>query len=207
MSDSAPPASGVFFSKHRLEALCDGVFAVVMTLLVLEIKPELEPHAGNEAVAHTLRALASPLFAYAFTFLISCIFWNLHHRKFTLLRHTNAIHTTLTLVFLFAVTLLPVSISIYIRAKSSPLAHAVYFGNFTLIALPLLLSWLYARRAGLTDPVSPLNLTQSLTARMIALTLLGVIMMIASYFDWPYLILLALPVILYVRRQRQTATP
>ena len=116
------------FSKHRLEALCDGVFAVVMTLLVLEIKPELEP-------------------------------------------------------------------------------HAVYFGNFTLIALPLLFSWLYARRAGLTDPVSPLNLTQSLTARMIALTLLGVIMMIASYFDWPYLILLALPVILYLRWQRQTATP
>ena len=194
------------FSKHRLEALSDGVFAVVMTLLVLEIKPELEPFAGDEAVAHTLRALALPLLAYAFTFLISCIFWNLHHRKFTLLRHTNTRHTALTLVFLFAVTLLPVSISIYIRAKSSALAHVVYFGNFTLIAFSLLLSWLYARRAGLADPAFPGSLTRNLSVRMFTLTLVGVIAMLASYFDRPYLFMLVLPVILYLRRRKLAAS-
>ena len=74
MSDH-PPASAVLLSKHRLEALSDGVFAVVMTLLVLELKPDLPAHADNEAVAHALRELALPLVGYAFAFVISGIFW------------------------------------------------------------------------------------------------------------------------------------
>ncbi len=53
-------------SKHRLEALCDCVFAVVLTLLVLELKPELPPHADDEAVAHDLRVLAMPMFGSIF---------------------------------------------------------------------------------------------------------------------------------------------
>ena len=155
MSATAPPSPIPLSSKHRIEALSDGVFAVVMTLLVLEIKPELGPNSDDEAVRHLLRNLAIPVLTFAIAFLISCIFWNLHHRKFSLLRSTNPVHTGLTLVFLFTVTLLPVSVSIYLHAKSSNLARAVYFGNFTLIALPLLLSWLYALRSGLVDPTQP----------------------------------------------------
>ena len=206
MSDAVQPG-GDFFSKHRVEALVDAVFAVVMTLLVLEIKPELEPHANDEAVRHTLRALALPILAYLFAFVISCIFWNLHHRKFQLLRHTNTPHTALTLAFLFMVTLLPISISLFLHAKDSGLAKTVYFGNFTLIALTLLISWLYARKAGLSDVDPKTAATTNLTTRMYALVTLGIISMVASYFDWPYLILLFVPVLIYVRRLRKAAKP
>ena len=206
MSDAVSPG-GEVFSKHRVEALVDAVFAVVMTLLVLEIKPELEPHANDEAVRHTLRALALPLTAYAFAFLISCVFWNLHHRKFHLLRHTNTRHTALTLVFLFAVTLLPISISLFLHAKDSGLAKTVYFGNFTIIALTLLISWLYARQAGLAETDTKTAAAVNLTTRMYALVTLGVISMVASYFNWPYLLLLVVPVFIYVRRLRKAAAP
>ena len=203
MSDNASPAAPAsLLSKHRIEALSDGVFAVVMTLLVLEIKPEMEPHAGDEAVRHMLQALGLPVLTFAFAFLISCIFWNLHHRKFALLRHTNAVHTTLSLVFLFTVTLLPVSVSIYLHAKSSYLAQTIYYGNFTLIALPLLLSWLYARRAGLVDATQPAETVRRLTMRMFAVTLLGVIATVASYIGQPYVLFLIVPVILYLRHHK-----
>jgi len=207
MSDSVPPPSGALFSKHRIEALSDGVFAVVMTLLVLEIKPEMEPHAGDEAVRHMLAGLGLPVLTFAFAFLISCIFWVLHHRKFAMLRHTNSVHTGLSLFFLFTVTLLPVSISIYLHAKATGLAQAVYFGNFTLIALPLLLSWLYALRAGLVDPAQPAATTRNLTRRMASLTLVGLIATVSSYFHLQYLFLLILPVILYLRLAARKSVP
>ncbi len=194
-------------SKHRLEALSDGVFAVVMTLLVLEIKPELEPHAGNEAVRHMLQTLAVPLLAFTLAFVITGIFWSLHHRKFSLLRHTNPLHTGLTLAFLFSVTLLPVSISIYLKAKSSPLAQAIYFGNFTLIALPLLLSWRYAQRAGLVDPERAAAVQSGLTGRILALTGVGIIATLASYFEKPLLFLLVAVILVIRLKQRFRPTP
>ncbi len=200
MSATAPPSPIPLFSKHRIEALSDGVFAVVMTLLVLEIKPELGPNSDDEAVRHLLRNLAIPVLTFAIAFLISCIFWNLHHRKFSLLRSTNPVHTGLTLVFLFAVTLLPVSVSIYLHAKSSNLARAVYFGNFTLIAMPLLLSWLYALRSGLVDPTQPDSARRQLTGRAISLTALGVIATVSSYIGLPVLLIIAVPVIVLINK-------
>ena len=207
MSDSSPlPAT--LLSKHRLEALSDGVFAVVMTLLVLEIKPELEAPGGEEAVRHLLRHLILPVLTFAMAFFISGVFWQLHHRKFSLLRHTNPMHTGLTLCFLFTVTLLPISVSIFLHAKASGLAQAVYFGNFTLIALPLLLSWLYARRAGLADPADPTGMGAKLTRRIVTTTLMGLLATAGAYFHMRYVILLMLPVILHFRFQdRKTAAP
>lgn len=202
MSETVTPG-GDFFSKHRIEALLDGVFAVVMTLLVLEIKPELEPHPDNAAVVHTLQSLSQPVFTYAFAFLITCVFWLLHHRKFQLLRHTNALHTALTLVFLFFITLLPLSVSLYLHARTSGLAQAVYFGNFTAIAFMLLASWIYAARAGLTDPEAKPAARKTLTTRMVSLALLGTISTAASYTQWPYLVILFVPVVLYLRFHRR----
>ena len=204
---SAPDATpATFMSKHRLEALSDGVFAVVMTLLVLEIKPELEPHASNEAVRHMLRGLALPVLTYLFAFFLAAIFWNLHHRKFALLRHTNPLHTALTLAFLCSVTLVPVSVSIYLKSKATSLALAVYFGNFSLITLPLLASWLYAQRVGLTDTSRPAAEFKHLTQRMVSMTALFFFAMAVAVFEWPLiLILFAMPIVFYYRLKERWA--
>ena len=207
MSNPDAPADGLM-SKHRLEALSDGVFAVVMTLLVLEIKPEIEPHATNEAMRHMLQGLVLPLLTYTLAFFLAGVFWNLHHRKFSLLRHTNTLHTGLTLAFLFTVTLLPVSVSIYLKAKMNSLALVIYFGNFTLIALPLLASWLYARRVGLTDASRPMAEFTHLTRRMIAMTSLFLFATAVAWFEWSLIwILFAMPVVFYYRlKERRTKT-
>jgi uncharacterized membrane protein len=206
MSDLTP-ASSSLYSKHRLEALSDGVFAVVMTLLVLELKPELPQHSDNETVARVLHELARPLAGYAFAFAITGVFWVLHHRNFTLLVHTNGPHTALTLAFLFAVTLLPLSVSIFLKARFSSLGQAVYFGNTAFIALTLLTSWLYANRAGLADSTMLPQAAAALTRRMAAMGALGLIACAATWLGQQWLLLLAMPVILWVRFRRAPASP
>lgn len=199
MSDESPPESPALLSKHRIEALSDGVFAVAMTLLVLDIKPAMEPNAGDLAVEHMILGLGLPVLTFAFTFLLTCIFWILHHREFALLRHTNSVHITLSLIVLFTVTLLPVSVSIYLHASTNYLAQTLYIGNFTLIALPLLVSWLYARRAGLVDASRPALLVQRLTRRLLAMTLMGVIATLAFWLGKLWLIFFSVPVVIYLR--------
>jgi len=185
----SPASDDRLFSKHRLEMLSDGVFAVVMTLLVLEIKPELPPHADNAAVVNALHLLARPLLSYGFAFALTAIFWTLHHRKFLLLRLTDTMHTTLTFTFLFGVSLLPFSLSIFLTSMNSSSAEALYFANFTFIAATLLAGWLYAQQAGLTVQDFPVRIGQALTQRMTMMTLAGLIGTAGSYFSLRWLIL------------------
>jgi uncharacterized membrane protein len=191
------------FSKHRLEMLSDGVFAVVMTLLVLEIKPGLSLHSDNAAVANALEALGRPLVSYGFAFFLTAIFWTLHHRKFLLLRLTDTPHTALTFAFLFGVSLLPFSLSIFLSSMNSSIAEALYFANFTLIAATLLAGWLYAQKTGLTVTDVPPQTGKALTQRMTLMTISGLIGTVASYFAQRWIFLLLLVVLIWGRIQRR----
>jgi uncharacterized membrane protein len=73
----------------------------------------------------------------------------MHHRKFMFLDHSTVRHTMLTLLFLFAVSLLPLSISIWIPHPGTSAGIVVYYVNFALIAVTLLISWFDAQWSGL----------------------------------------------------------
>lgn len=65
----------------RLEALSDGVFAIVVTLLVLEIRvPHVEAHGSVGALAEALGALAPKFVSWVISFLTVCVIWVNHHR-------------------------------------------------------------------------------------------------------------------------------
>lgn len=136
--------------KGRLEALSDGVFAVVMTLLVLELKiDQLAPRATNSEIWSELAKLRRPLLAYAFAFAITGAFWLLQHRKFQLLAHTTVRHAWLTLAFLFWITLLPFTLSVWIRTMNQGAGLVLFFAHLTLVAATLFAGWIEARRSGL----------------------------------------------------------
>src|SRR5438067_8086862 len=74
---------GVGLGTNRLEALVDGVFAVVMTLLVLDIT--VPSPAAPLAAAHLLKnlvALQTPLLSYALSLVIAGVYWVGHHNQF-----------------------------------------------------------------------------------------------------------------------------
>ena len=72
-----------YFSKSRVETFSDGIFAVIITLLVLEIKvPEINNHSSKEDLFKALIVLIPKILSWIVSFLILCVIWVNHHRIF-----------------------------------------------------------------------------------------------------------------------------
>jgi uncharacterized membrane protein len=72
--------------RGRVEALSDGVFAIVVTLLVLEIKvPHVAAHESLSELAQALWALMPKFVSWVISFLTVCVIWLNHHRLFKLM--------------------------------------------------------------------------------------------------------------------------
>lgn len=99
-------------NKTRLEAFSDGVFAIAITLLVLDIRlPEAEIHSEKEL----LRLLAGVLPAMAtfvFSFLVVGVFWVAHHRIFDLIKSVNHYLLWSNIFYLLTVALIPFPASV-----------------------------------------------------------------------------------------------
>ena len=155
MTQTASELSGNptrIFSKHRIEALSDGLFAIVMTLLVLELRvPELPHGASNSEIVHALRPLLRPLFSFALTFSLASIFWMLQHSIYLGTRALDRISVGMHLAAMLFVSLLPFSTAMLGHYGSQPVAQVLYFGNQGIIAGLLCLTWIRERRAGNTE--------------------------------------------------------
>jgi uncharacterized membrane protein len=197
--ESAASAPASLFSKGRLEALSDGVFAVVMTLLVLEIKPELERHADDAAVIQMLHQLARPFVAYSIAFTVSAVFWIQHHRKFSLVRHVNGAFASLTLAFLFTLSLLPLSVAIYTKSLSNHLTLALFYGNFALMAVIMMITWIYARAANLVRPDAPPREIKRTTVAIGMLCIFGIVISVGGFFSLTYAQYLVVPIAIVSR--------
>ena len=86
---------------QRLEAFSDGIFAIAITLLILEIKvPQVNPSEGTTSLASGLFALWPSYFAYIFSFIMIGVFWANHHYVFNLYERSNRIFKLINLFFL-----------------------------------------------------------------------------------------------------------
>jgi uncharacterized membrane protein len=124
-------------STSRLEAFSDGVIAVAITLLVLNIDlPRLMP---GETLAHGLADQWPSYAAYATSFLTIGIIWVNHHVMIGRLREADRAILFLNLLLLMSIALLPFATNLmaaYLRESNGQhLAAAVYSGAFLLMAL------------------------------------------------------------------------
>jgi TMEM175 potassium channel family protein len=88
-------------SKGRLEAFSDGVIAILITIMVLELRVPHDP------TWHALRELAPKLFAYALSFVFLGIYWNNHHHMFHATRRITGGVLWANLHLLFWLSLVP----------------------------------------------------------------------------------------------------
>jgi uncharacterized membrane protein len=87
--------------KNRLEAFSDGVIAIIITIMVLELKV---PHGASLG---TLAPLAPVMLSYALSFLYVGIYWNNHHHLFHMVREVTGSVLWANLHLLFWLSLLP----------------------------------------------------------------------------------------------------
>jgi uncharacterized membrane protein len=136
---------------QRTEAFSDGVFAIAITLLALELKT---PMNGEEPLHHgLLNALAHQWPAYMSfmtSFLTVLVTWINHHRMFEVIKKRDNTFQFLNGVLLMTITLLPfatVLVSEYILQPDARIAVTVLNGIYLAMALAFNAMWRYASRS------------------------------------------------------------
>lgn len=209
MNSPAPASSfdDVTVSKHRLETLNDGVFAVVLTLLVIDLKLENLGHRPNEVeMWHELRHLMPQFFGYVVTFALTCGFWFQHHALLHMLRHATRRAYWLNALFLFTVTLLPFSVSTFMKAPAYLPGALVYFGNLTLLPLALAAGWRHAKSAGLLMAEANPEVVRRFTLQSRAFVLGGVAGLAMSFIEPAFAgLVYPLPILAFRIYQRRRA--
>jgi uncharacterized membrane protein len=153
--------------KGRLEAFSDGVIAVIITIMVLELHP---PH---EATLEALQEVAHPFFAYVLSFVYVAIYWNNHHHMFQTVEHVNGRVLWTNNLLLFSLSLVPFTTS-WMGETDFALIPTVLYG--VTLFLPGFAYYLLA-----TSLVS-LHGKESMLARAMG----------RSYKEWASLVLYAL---------------
>jgi uncharacterized membrane protein len=192
--------------KRRLEAFSDGVFAIAVTLLVLEIKvPALADLPSGSLGLALLRQWPS-YFAYLLSFSVILIMWVNHHVLLDLVREVDHGFLYLNGLLLMVITLLPFPTALVAQYGEDPrnghLAAAVYCGLCVLIALFFNAVWWYAAVRGRLLHEGVAGAGGAVTRRymfgpLLYLVALGVAFIsvpgallvcggLALYFAWPY---------------------
>jgi uncharacterized membrane protein len=152
----------------RVLALSDGVFAIIVTLLVLEVHvPEL---TQGQSLNQALREVRPSLIAFMISFILAGIQWVGHRDLFALICRTDRGLVWLNILYLLPLCLLPFGASLLGRHEQEPVALRIYGLILVAIAVMRVVIWLYAtnrphllwqrlddrqRRAGLTLTVFP----------------------------------------------------
>jgi len=155
-------------STERLAALSDGIFAVAMTLLVLDLHAPAASLVHDETdLRRALLLLAPKLAVYVMSFLTLGIFWVGQQTQLNFLRQSDRELSWLHLMFLFFVTLMPFSTGLMAAFIAYRVALLLYWGNILLLGAALLGAWRYAVHAKLVDAEMPLVTRHGVERRII----------------------------------------
>ncbi len=149
------------FQLERLILFSDAVFAIAITLLVIEIKiPEIhEKPVTDNAVLHKLAELIPKFVGFLVSFLLIGQYWIVHHRMFSFVINFTDRLIWLNILFLFAIALMPFSTGFYseyvLRGVVTPVIF--YTANIALLGLANFLMWRYLsnQKNNLTENLTP----------------------------------------------------
>src|SRR6476660_6686447 len=167
----ADPAASGSSETARVEAFSDGIFAIAITLLVLNIRvplPDLTGH-GSTLFPALLHLWPSYL-GFLISFFTIGIMWVNHHSMFALIRHTDRYFLLLSVLFLMCIAFLPFPTAVLAEYLPQPpgrrVAVAGYSATFVIIALAYNALWWYAVRDGrLLAPTADMSSVRTISRR------------------------------------------
>ena len=155
-------------SVERLAALSDGIFAVAMTLLVMDLHiPSAAQVHGERELLAALAALGPQWIAYGMSFLTLGSFWAGQQTQLNHLAEGSRDLTWIHLGFLFTITLLPLSTRLLAEFITYRGALLIYWFNILAPGVMLYCSWKYATRAGLIKEDTPYEVSASICKRIV----------------------------------------
>lgn len=129
-------------SKQRVEALSDGVFAIVITLLILDIKV---PDVDYRQLMAGLIAVLPRIYAYAISFGVIGVYWLAHHQSLQLIGKLNGYLIWLNFAYLLSVSFMPFPTALLGRYPMQPIPIVIYGLNLIVANATGLLLTLYLR--------------------------------------------------------------
>ena len=189
--------NGATNETARIEAFSDGVFAIAITLLILEIQvPPQTPHGG---LRNALANLWPSYLAFLASFMTIGVMWLNHHRLFTLINKKDDGLIVFNLLLLLGITWLPFPTALLAEHLlgahvDQQVAALIYAGSFLALAIVFNVMWRYAVRVGIVnDEVNAAAITkQYLLGPILYAVLVGV-----AYFDAEWCLVLSAVIALY----------
>ena len=189
--------NGATNETARIEAFSDGVFAIAITLLILEIQvPPQTPHGGLRGA---LADLWPSYLAFLASFMTIGVMWLNHHRLFTLINKKDDGLIAFNLLLLLGVTWLPFPTALLAEHllgahADQQVAALIYAGSFLALAIVFNVMWRYAVRIGIVnDQVNAAAITKQYSlGPILYAVLVGV-----AYFDAEWCLVLSAVIALY----------
>jgi uncharacterized membrane protein len=136
--------------KERLEALTDGIFATVMTVLVLSLSvPVIASGATNAEVATDIETLGPNILAYVLGFLLLAVLWISHHNIFHYMTRVDRPLLWLNTLFLLTIGFLPFSTALVGKYPQFQAPEVIFGANIIAISVCMLSILSYSGRSGL----------------------------------------------------------
>ena len=184
-------------SVERLAALSDGLFAIAMTLLVLDLRVPASGAIHSELdLWGALVALVPRFIPYFMSFLTLGIFWVGQQTQLNRFARSDRNLAWIHLGFLLAVSLMPFSTALLAEFITFRLALVVYWLNVLLLGVVLFGSWRYASRAGLVKDDTTVDMSAAVERRIViaqALYALGALLCVVStYVSIAFIVLVQL---------------
>ncbi len=199
--------------KNRLETLVDGVFAIAMTILVLELRAPQT--LGPGGLAQGLVDLGSRFATFVISFIVLGVYWFAHHQVFHFVLRVNRTLVWLNILFLMGIALVPFAASVMGAYTNDPIALSLYGGVLGLLAaLGYLIWWYISGDRGLIEPgLDPalvhkvrvwLAIGPVITPVAIAVSFVSTTVALLIYLTLPVVFIFFNPVSRYLERLRET---
>ncbi|MBU1865751.1 MAG: DUF1211 domain-containing protein, partial [Actinobacteria bacterium] len=187
-----------YFSTDRLKALTDGVIAIVITLLVLELSvPVVKQLPDSPGLWPEVKHLWREYLAYVVSFFIVGLLWLYHHNVFRHIKAADGRLLLLNMMYLLAVSIMPFSSALVAKNSDERLAAIIYGASLFLAAASMAAIFAYASfRRRLVDEnmteefIRRENLTAVAVTVLLAIAaLLGIIAAVYTYIILGFVVL------------------
>jgi len=193
-------------STKRIQALTDGIFAIAMTLLVLNLKvPSITGGSAIVVLPKLVLGLWPYFFNYALSFTILAMLWIRHHRQFHFIKAIDHKLLWMNILGLMLIVLIPFSTSLI--AEHGDVQIAALFFECNLLGIGLIFYWHWSYATGKRHLIDPdldrekiiLNKKRNLVMPVVSLIAIGLSFLTP---DWSEVAYFGIPFIMLKYRQR-----
>jgi uncharacterized membrane protein len=179
------------FQLERIILFSDAVFAIAITLLVIEIKiPEIHEDVSDKVLIHSLGHLVPKFIGFLVSFMLIGLYWSIHHRMFGFVTSYDRRLLVLNLAFLFFIALMPFSTGFYseyagpeLFRKQLKIPLTFYVLNFAAAGFINYFMWRHITNAKnkLAEPAIDPMVAKMAKARALIVPCMFLLMMVVAY--------------------------